>query len=82
MSGKYIVRCLKPGGDTLVTYSTSADQGEEIDLLDPGTPDNIRAGGYWTAENMCCDLGFELAQKIARGDWAVIEKRQPQSVGG
>lgn len=76
-SGKYVVKCLKSGGDTLLTYGYTALQNQEVDLLDPSTPDNLRAGGYLTAENMCMDIGFELAQKIASGDWAVVEKVLP-----
>lgn len=76
--GNFIVKCVKVGGDTLSTYGFAASQGQEVDLLDPATPDNIRAFDYWTAENMCRDTGFELAQKIVAGHWQVVSKRMPE----
>lgn len=75
--GNYIVKCVKPGGDTLALYSFSATEGQVVDLLDPTTPDNIRAVDYYTADNMCRDTGFELAAKIQSGLWVIVEKRKP-----
>ena len=75
--GQYVVKCVKPGGDTLTTYSFAAAQDQVVDLLDAGTPANLRAGSYWTAQTMCEDTGFELAQKIAAGSWQIITRRQP-----
>ena len=34
--GSYVVRCVKPGGDTLTLYNFAATQGQEVDLLDSG----------------------------------------------
>ena len=75
--GSYIVKCVKPGGDTLALYGFAADEGQEFDLLDPATSESIRVSDFWTADNMCRDLGFELAQKIAAGHWQVVLARQP-----
>ncbi|HSC28981.1 MAG TPA: hypothetical protein VLD67_17025 [Vicinamibacterales bacterium] len=76
--GEYVVKCIKPGGDTLSTYGDfAATQDQSIDLLADSTPDSLRAGSYWTAQTMCEDPGFELAQKIAAGTWQVVSKRQP-----
>lgn len=75
--GNYKVKCVKSGGDTLALYSFAASEGQEVDLLDPATPDNIRAVDYVTADNMCTDTGFELAAKIKQGLWIITEKRKP-----
>lgn len=75
--GEYTVKCVKPGGDTLATYSFTATQDQVVNLLDEATPANLRAGSYWTAQTMCEDTGFELAQKIRDGLWQLVSKRQP-----
>lgn len=76
--GEYVIKCVKPGGDTLALYGNfAATEGQVINLLDAGTDDRIRAGGYWTAQNMCEDVGFELAQKIKAGTWQLVSKREP-----
>jgi hypothetical protein len=77
--GEYVVKCVKPGGDTLALYNFAATEGQVIDLLDAGTDEKIRAGGFWTAQNMCEDLGFELAQKIVAGTWFVVVRREPNT---
>ena len=75
--GSYIVKCVKPGGDSLALYGFTASEAQEGDLLDPATPDNIRAIDFITADNMCRDPGLELAQKIKQGTWVVVRRRDP-----
>lgn len=77
-NGVYKIKCVKAGGHTLTNYGQFAfSEGQEVDLLDAGLPDTIRAGSYWTAENMCRDTGYEIAQLIAAGDFIVVERREP-----
>jgi hypothetical protein len=76
-AGKYVVKCVKPGGDTLALYNFAATEGQAVDLLDAATDASIRAAQFWTAANMCEDQGFELAQKIAAGSWIVVVRREP-----
>ena len=77
-TGQYVVKCVKPGGDTLALYGFAATENQVVDLLDAGTPANIRAGSFWTAQTMCEDVGFELAQKIRDGLWVVVTRREPE----
>lgn len=80
--GEYKIQCVKPGGDTLATYGFTATEGQVVDLLDAGTDASIRAGAYWTAQNMAEDPGFEIAQKIAAGSWEFVSKREPEPYTG
>jgi len=76
--GVYKIKCVKAGGHTLTNYGQQAfAENEELDLLDDATPGTIRAADWWTADNMCRDTGFEIAQLIAAGDFEVSEKRRP-----
>jgi hypothetical protein len=76
--GVYKIKCVKVGGHTLTKYGQKAfAENEELDLLDDATPATIRAADWWTADNMCRDTGFEIAQLIAAGDFVVVEKRRP-----
>lgn len=76
--GVYRIKCVKAGGHTLTNYGQKAfTENEELDLLDDATPDTIRAADWWTADNMCRDTGFEIAQLIRDGHFTVAEKRQP-----
>lgn len=78
--GTYKIRCAKAGGVTLTGYGQRAfTQGEELDLLADGIPDTIRANDYSTATHMCEDLGFELAQRIAAGEFEIIERTPPRA---
>lgn len=76
--GVYRIKCVKAGGHTLTNYGQKHfAENEELDLLDDATPATIRAADWWTADNMCRDTGFELAQLINAGDFEVAEKRRP-----
>jgi hypothetical protein len=75
--GEYRIKCVKQGGETVPIYDYGALEGEELDLLDPELPDTLRAADYQTACNMCEDVGFPLAQRIADGSWVLVRKRAP-----
>jgi len=76
--GVYKIKCVKAGGHTLTNYGQYAfTENEEIDLLDQNLPATIRCVDWWTADNMCRDTGFEIAQLMVAGDFVVVEKRQP-----
>jgi hypothetical protein len=76
--GTYRIKCVKTGGQILTNYGGyDFAEDAEVDLLDDATPDTLRAGDYWTADNMCRDTGFEIAQRIQAGEFVVVEKRQP-----
>lgn len=76
--GVYKIKCVKQGGYTLKNYGQKVfAEGEEIDLLDANIPETLRAGSWQTANDMCTDTGFELAQLIAAGYFVVTEKERP-----
>lgn len=75
--GTLVVKCRKVGGDTLALYGFTAAYEQEVDLLDPATPANIRALDYATAWNMAHDPGFELGAKVAVGDWIIVAQHPP-----
>ena len=76
--GVYKIKCVKDGGITLTNYGQyEFDKNDEIDLLDPELPDTIKCLDWHTADNMCLDTGFEIAQRIAAGEFTVTEKRMP-----
>ena len=76
--GIYRIKCVKSGGHTLTNYGQlEFEENEELDLLGDATPDAIRAEDWWTADSMCRDTGFEIAQLIAAGDFEITEKIQP-----
>lgn len=76
--GVYKIKCVKPGGHTLINYGQYAfSENEEIDLMDQNLPDTIRCGNWWTANTMCKDQGFEIAQLIAAGDFIITESIMP-----
>lgn len=77
--GTYRIRCVKVGGVTLTHYGQYVfAQDDEIDLLDQGLPATIRCGDWQTADNVCRDVGFEIAQRIVAGEFVVTEKSRPQ----
>lgn len=75
--GTYKIKCVNAGGYVLSGYGQYAfDEGEEVDLVSPETPVSLRA--QWnTADTMCRDQGFEIAQLIAAGIFIVTERRRP-----
>ena len=76
--GTYKIECIRPGGYTLTNYGQySFSENEEIDLMDQNLPDTIRCGSWWTARTMCTDMGYEIAQLIASGDFIVTEATMP-----
>lgn len=76
--GVYRIKCVKPGGHTLTKYGAQIfAENEELDLVADSTPSAIRAADWWTADNMCRDTGYELAQLIVAGHFEVVEKRRP-----
>ncbi len=76
--GTYRIKCVKPNGQTLTGYDGyDFAEGAEVDLLDDATSATLRAGDYWIADNMCRDIGFEIAQRIQAGEFVVVEKKQP-----
>ena len=80
--GIYSIRCIRPGGRTLTNYGQYAfTEGEVLDLLAETTPDTIKANDYSTARTMCEDIGFELAQRIAAGEFVVAERVAPDEQG-
>ena len=79
--GIYKIKCIKPGGVTLTNYGHFVfAQNEEIDLLDLALPRAIYCANWPTAENMCKDKGFELAQRIAAGEFIITETRKPEII--
>ena len=81
LRGTYFVRCVKAGGYTMEKFGQYVwSEGEEMDLLDPSTPENLRAADFWIARNMCEDSGLELAQRIAAGDFVVGPILQPDQL--
>ena len=76
--GVYKIKCVKPGGHTLINYGQySFSENEEIDLMDQNLPDTLRCGNWWTARTMCTDTGYEIAQLIEAGDFIVTETAPP-----
>jgi len=76
--GVYRIKCVKVGGVTLANYGQYGfTQDEEIDLLDPTLPATIKCVDWNTADNMCRDVGFEIAQRVVAGEFVVVEKRAP-----
>lgn len=75
--GSYKIKCIKVGGVTLTNYGQyEFSEDEEIDLLDSELPDTIRVGNYLTAQNMCEDIGFEIAQRIQAGEFEITERKR------
>lgn len=73
------IKCIKSGGYILANYGQyQFDEDEEIDLLDTNLPDTIRCDDWWTADNMCRDIGYEIAQLIMAGYFTITERQQPQ----
>lgn len=78
LKGSFVIKCVKVGGLTLSAYGQKAwTEGEELDLLDDGVPDSLRAADYWTAENMCTDPSLEIAQAVLAGDFEIVLRRRP-----
>ena len=76
--GKYIIRCIKSGGVTLTNYGQKYfAEEEELDLLNELAPSTIKASDFSTASNMCEDSGFELAQRIASGEFIIVLRIRP-----
>ena len=76
--GVYKIQCANPSGCTLANYGQfSFSDGYEIDLMDQTLPETIRCGDWYTADNMCRDTGFEMAQLIQSGDLIVTERTPP-----
>jgi hypothetical protein len=77
--GNYTIKCVKAGGHSLTGYGQHAfSEGEELDLLDAGTPDSLRAANWAIAKAMCEDSGYELAQLIAAGDFEIASSVPPE----
>ena len=73
------IKCVKPGGYTLTNYGQyHFNEQDEIDLLDTLLPATIRCSDWWTANNICNDNGYEIAQLIIAGYFIITESRKPQ----
>lgn len=76
--GVYKIKCIHQGGYVLSGYGQYAfEEGEEIDLMNQSLPETIRCSSWSTADNICKDMGFEIAQLIAIGDFIITEKKSP-----
>lgn len=77
--GTYKVKCIDQNGVALSTLGgyTFAYE-DEIDLLDPNLSGNIRCSNWSTADTLCRDSAFELAQMIEAGRLEVTEQRRPK----
>jgi len=80
--GTYKIKCVKVGGYTLTGYGQYAfAENEEIDLLAQTTPTTLRAGNHHTANAMCKDTTYEIAQLITAGDFVITEITPPVTTG-
>lgn len=76
--GTYKIKCVCQGGYILNGYGQYIfKEGEEIDLMDQSLPETIRCSNWSTADSICKDVGFEIAQLIIAGNFIITEKRPP-----
>lgn len=78
--GDVRVQCVKTGGYTMTAYGQYVWAQDEVrSLFDDTLPASLRVEDYSTAHNMVVDPGYELAQRIAYGDFVLVEDRLPDS---
>ena len=71
--GEIVIKCVKAGGYTMTNYGAYAwSQDEQKSLFDVALPATLRVLDYKTAKRMINDLNYELAQRIAAGDFIII----------
>ena len=76
--GEVKLKCVKVGGYTMTNYGAYMwAQDEERSLFDGALPVALRADEYGTARNMIVDPARELTQRIAAGDFIIVEDRHP-----
>lgn len=78
--GVYRIRCIKAGGCALTEYGAPVfTEGEELDLMDESVSELLRCADWSIAHNLCTDPSLEIAQRIAAGEFVVVESRKPRS---